>query len=611
MPAVIWTRQDQERAFELTQPVVCGSKHGTAFPIRVTVETVWYLTCAHVLSEWTDDKPAMVGGVRAEQVLSGGPVGLDLALLRIASKGPGRTAVDALPVFPLATPAHQCRIPGCHRPAELKSLLRDWIDATIDGDRTDPISPDGTLAMKGWRLTVADDGLLEHGYSGSPVICAETGQVFAVAVMRTDSGKGGIAICISNLARILPDELAGLFSPKEQSGLAEQVRTIFSDLGDRFDTGAVRDVVRRSAPEGTPLDWPAGDSASAYCTWLLNQLLFSNGRHPLYHVLEWIERNATGDDGRAQRVREAKQQLADLHRAHLNTEPLPEPKPTVTTQPALVEVVFQPLPAASFKDYAVHSYFHAGEGSGYESGPERAPTSGAEGTGRLDIHDLGQVVAFVQELTERRMALGFDPDACIFQFRVPLELMLHAFDEWPKNRLRQPLGRDYPVVIGAVERDWDGCERHWIGIQAGLDKPVRERVACCHPDESPLHDDAAVQRFLACLRDTPCIVPDRVPDTPDPNALTHLWVLTQVGVAAVWPRIRATEDDLFVSLDACLGALPLAQLPFAVRDLRRASAGQPDTPAARHRMSLFWDDPHRSAKRPGARPRQFLPGFRS
>lgn len=616
-----WTEREQERAFELTQPVLCGGRHGTAFPISASASAYWYVTCAHVLGESPKPGDVIVGGIGAAKVCNGGPQGLDLALVCLARdpREPDprlpRPGVEAeLGLLPLMTPPNACRVPGCHRPTELESkrLLRDWIDGRLSGERTDVFSADGGLAMKGWRLDVADDRLLEQGYSGAPVIDADTGRVFAVAVMRTGSGKGGIAICVSNLVRILPEALAGLLPSSEQSGLAEAVRALFSDLSDRLDAAAIRDLVSRAAPDDAPLTWPASESAAAYCDWLLDRLPFSNARHPLYFVLDWLEGRAKGDEVIIRRIRQAQQRLLAVHPG-LDTGPLPAPRPKALTEPVLIEVIFERLPNPSFKGFAVHSYFHAADGSGYEAGPQREPDSG--GRGRLDIHDAGEITGFVQELTAQRMALGLDLQACIFQFRVPVELMLQPFDAWPKNRVKQPLGGEYPVVLGAAERDWDGCESHWADMQTAMDRPVRERLGCCPPEEPMRLEGPALDAFLARLRQTPCIALDRVPEIADPDAITHLAVLAEVGVAGLWPCTQEAEQNLCESLKACLGGLPLAQLPFALRDLRgqRAEALPADCPEPMldrlqlRRVTLFWDNPHRSAKRPGAK--RFAPGF--
>jgi hypothetical protein len=385
-------------------------------------------------------------------------------------------------------------------------------------------------------------------------------------------------------------------------------------MSKRFDAAAIRDLISRAAPDDAPLMWPASESAAAYCDWLLDRLPFSNGRHPLYPVLDWLEGQAKGDETTLQRIRQAQQRLIAVHPG-LDTGPLPPPRPKAVTEPALIEVVFERLPNPSFKGFAVHSYFHAADGSGYEAGPQREPDSG----GRLDIHDAGQVTGYVQELTAQRMALGLDPQACIVQFRVPVEIMLHPFEAWPKNRLKQPLGGEYPVVIGAAERDWDGCERHWTGMQTAMDRPVCERLGCCPPEEPARLEGQALDAFLARLRQTPCVALDRVPEIADPDVITHLAVLAEVGVAALWPCTQDAEQGLCESLKACLGSLLLAQLPFALRDLRgqhaEALPPRPDCPdpvldrLRLRRVTLFWDNPHRSAKRPGARPRRFAPGF--
>jgi hypothetical protein len=226
----------------------------------------------------------------------------------------------------------------------------------------------------------------------------------------------------------------------------------------------------------------------------------------------------------------------------------------------------------------------------------------------LDPYDTSQVVRFVQALTEQRIALGLDGQPCIFQFRVPIELMHHPFEDWPKNRLKQRLGRDYPIVIASLDRDWDCCDRHWEICENRAGEPLRALLHCCAQRETEALSDADLDALLSRMSETPCLVLEWPPGLDQDGAITHLQVIAEVGVVALWPRSRPEDPTTCSAWRAPLGAVPIEKLPFAMRDYRggavdtaRASPSQP--------LVLFWDNPRRSAKRPSLEAEAFHPGF--
>ena len=315
---MVWTDQARQRCFETVKPVICERENGTAFPIFAGGGSIWYVTCAHVVKFWEHD-PAkvVVGGCEAKEVIDAGTEDLDLALIRIDSG----EAVDSLALEILPEPSETACIPGCYRAAtQEKPFLGEWRDVRLTGKRSDVISANGRRRMKGWRLDVPEEPLVE-GYSGSPVLCPETGRVFAVAVMKTSGG--GIAICISNLLPILPPELGHLVSTRDRAGFSETVRALFRQLGQRITVAEIRQLCRQSS--GLPeLDWPPGNAMEDYVGWLLGRRQYSTGRHPLHDVLAWLETGA--DPGEIQPIREAKQ-MRDLRRRHYGSE---SPAPLAT-----------------------------------------------------------------------------------------------------------------------------------------------------------------------------------------------------------------------------------------------------------------------------------------
>src|SRR5438270_9346757 len=110
---MVWTDQAQQCCFESIKPVTCDKKNGTAFPVFAESGSIWYVTCAHVLEGWSDNPAKVtVGGVQAGQVISGGKLGLDLALIRIDAVA----ATQPLSLYVASKPPPAARIPGCYRP---------------------------------------------------------------------------------------------------------------------------------------------------------------------------------------------------------------------------------------------------------------------------------------------------------------------------------------------------------------------------------------------------------------------------------------------------------------------------------------------------------------
>jgi hypothetical protein len=600
----MWTKQEQDRAFELTQPVCCRNTYGTAFPVRRAASGTWYVTCDHVVKASEQLSDIQVGGQTATGLVRGTPMGLDLALVHVASAESGGPLVGdrELALAPRTEPSPECRIPGCYRPGDPGSqqLLRDWVDATLSGERTD-VFVTASRAMKGWRLDITDESLLEKGYSGAPVICARTGRVFAVAVLRSDQGRGGIAICISNLEPLLQKAmLDGLLPAPKSRALAAELRALLLDPAAAFGVEDAWSVVLQSAPAHVDLGTTRPQDLMAFCDWLLDRAPWSplpggaRQRDALYDFLVWIEQRFDDDPARRERIRHCRQLRLDDY-PDIETAPLPlPPKPM---QPTLIEVVLEPLPDASHTQYAVHSYFHLQGGGDARAGPVRESGAG----GRLDPHDAVQVLDLVKELTDWRVALNLDPQTCVFQFRVPMELLLHGFENWPKNALKQRLGRDYPVVVASSdrERDWDASDRCWSALRGNLANPMRTLARCCTAAGDGELSDTELDCLLEDLARTPCLVLDDPPYLSGSDALTHLRVVALIGVVALWPRSQRAGGGLCASLQSDLGGCAVDQLPFVVRDLRRPGAGQPRGADSRE-LVLFWDDPCRSVARPGA-----------
>src|SRR5206468_2505630 len=78
----------------------------------------------------------------------------------------------------------------------------------------------GELVVRGgrkrfpvWRLEMADDGRLQPGFSGGPVMDKNTGKVVAVARYRENEGDRGYGTAISALRHVWPNAPHGVLPP--------------------------------------------------------------------------------------------------------------------------------------------------------------------------------------------------------------------------------------------------------------------------------------------------------------------------------------------------------------------------------------------------------------
>ena len=575
------TDEERNRVFALVKPVVCGSSNGSAFPITAGPEGVWYVTCAHVLKTWNGEVAKVcVGGIQAKEVIDGSEHGLDLAMIRLDA-----SIIEPLRLWPVSKPPQSCHIPGCYHPAtEIKSFLREPRDAHVNGLRTDVISEDGTCEMEGWALEIQGEANLVGGYSGSPVVCVETGWVFAVAVMKTEGGKGGIAISIANLKDLLTNELKWVLPEKDDAKFDDLVVKLFTRWQGRVTLQDIRRVCQQSSPPGFPLDWLRGNTIFDYCHCLLDRTPFeANNRQPLYDVLALLESKA--DNSEKQEIQQVLRQLEQRHPGLVVTN-LPQSEPSVPAQPALIEIVFDPRGSEEQKGYAVHSFWRTPGGEHTLPGPCREDREGERlelGSADLHVSLPAQVCNYAFELMA---ALDeWDPEAqleIVFLFRLPHELLLYPVENWPKSRLLKSLslGREHPVVVAARERPKRRCSEWWNRLN--MDISLKDWLWHCHHAGWP-EDEEGENDFIRRIKQSAIPVFMKVP------ALGLLEGLIGEGVGiALWPRDQEAETGIVEMLQQNLKHQPLENLRFALRNLRK-NPGEHDG-IIRH-LTLLWDDP--------------------
>lgn len=581
-----------------------GKEFGTGFAVFCDQETTWLVTCAHVIE--TRPEATLTVGKRPAEIVANGRTKerdkkIDLAVLKVT----GLQVTRVLSLDPSIFSGQSCRIPGWCKHSD--AYRSDCLDASV----AKPFSwtEEGSILIAAaFDLAIEKGGQLDKGYSGSPVICPDTGAVFAVVATNKEPGTSGTAIAISHLRDIWPEMPRELLAALTVSELGacydDDIRAIFAAFADTVSAAAIRTAVDQSTPIGLPLDLPRAETLTGWCDWLLDRPQFEdNGRHPLYDVFAYLKSLPGVDELLTRRIGQAMQRL-QRHHPGLVIDPLPQPTPPATPAAALIEIIFEPRGTAETSAYDVHTFWHPPRAGGMQSGPRREHGDG----GRLDLRSSDEVKGFACELLDALDEWQIEAEEVIFLFRLPNELMLHPFEKWPQGESDiVPLGRDYPVVVGPRNRRLRPSKALWQRLKPHLTDRLRARLWCTDTEISR-HDTAAIQQAIDRMERASCVALERAPDLAQPKQVTLLALLFQRGVPiALWPRCKEAEDDFCATLDSCLGAEPVAKLPFAVRDLRKDDYGNSHPSPARTHLSLLWDDPNSGAEH--ARGGRFLTGI--
>ena len=567
-----------------------GKQFGTGFAIHCDEEATWIVTCAHVVKSDTNVS-LLVDGKRAEVYANGRSADrkdkIDLALLRVSGLRPNHT----WPLNPANRRTEDCEIPGWWefiKPPKDQVLRGECLKANLC--RPFSRTEEGTLIARAWDLEISGDGLLQAGFSGAPVICPATGCVLAVVTTNEESCKKGTAICISHLRDIWPDIPDNLLSPPEQSGLGREhdqaIRALFDQFAGRFCVADIIPVCRQSAAPNLLADLPIGNSLIDSCTWFLDRPQSANGCHALYDVLALLKTRS--DKIEAQRIRRSMQHLEDHYR-HPRLVISPLPVATQSVEPALVEIVFEPRVTSEDRSYDVHSFLHQPDGRGCQAGPSRDKED-KEAGGRLDPGSTEHIRNYMSKLMD---ALGDRQDyVCkeiAFLFRLPAELLLHPVEQWPKSLFGILLGRQHAVMVAPRERSnsllW---MEFWDRLASRMCEPLKNVLWYVEQTAWPTSQDE-VEDMLFHIERSDCPALIRPPDLNDP--LSALTGLIENGVAvACWPRTADAAAGFREIFDGGLDEEILANLPYALRDLRKADLASKEPGPVRN-FTLLWDDP--------------------
>ena len=172
------------------------SRFGTGFVVSSRSGTVHLLTCAHVLRDVGGNEKVEVEGKKAIAIVTGEEEGLDLAVLRVEGLG----IKEELKLGKAGEEKREFLTAGFQQitsKTRLLKSLRGKLENRIElsakrlGER-----------VKGWELSLEEEGGLKSGYSGAPIVEEESDRVIGVISHKQDEGKKGLGIEIAELGKI-------------------------------------------------------------------------------------------------------------------------------------------------------------------------------------------------------------------------------------------------------------------------------------------------------------------------------------------------------------------------------------------------------------------------
>ncbi|NEQ41018.1 MAG: trypsin-like peptidase domain-containing protein [Okeania sp. SIO3I5] len=175
---------------------------GTGFAFHREEDITYLLTCAHVVEDMGGKNNVLVNNILAEIVAIGDIRGFDLAVLQVRK-------LDHIPLLKLTIFSSQIekdlniKIWGNYLYGEEKKILFQPVEGIIEMSKKIKVIQSGEKVTF-WKLQI-QEGRLQKGYSGSPVIDSETGLVLGVTTnMEDKNGEQGTAISIAALRKIWP-----------------------------------------------------------------------------------------------------------------------------------------------------------------------------------------------------------------------------------------------------------------------------------------------------------------------------------------------------------------------------------------------------------------------
>lgn len=218
-----------------------GKRHGSGFVVRRAGAVAHVVTCAHVVSD-LGDAALEANGLPAKVLWDGTRDGIDLAVL--AAEG---LTEEPLTLTRRAAPGDAVMAVGFtqvdrgRRATACPATIREATQLTYDPAKV-------VKKHAGWLLAVDGDGVTD-GFSGGPVVAADTGLVIGVLGLR---GKGTAdAIGIGNLAtwKDAPPAISGLSDEVERLKRASfRARALAFVLGAGLAAAVAVVATRREQP---------------------------------------------------------------------------------------------------------------------------------------------------------------------------------------------------------------------------------------------------------------------------------------------------------------------------------------------------------------------------
>ena len=171
-----------------------NKRFGSAFAIRASGSTTYLVTCWHVVEDVGGHDRVLADGIPAKVVASGAERGLDLVVLRVEDL-PRKESLKLR--SPSGYSGESILTAGFHLPDGKQHMFR-----SLRGCLKERVGFHHRDRVRAWDLEIESDATLEPGYSGSPVVSADNGEVVAIVSHRQGQGRSGFAIGIEELQKI-------------------------------------------------------------------------------------------------------------------------------------------------------------------------------------------------------------------------------------------------------------------------------------------------------------------------------------------------------------------------------------------------------------------------
>ena len=213
---------------------------GTAFAIKSDEESIYFLTCAHVVKrDGRRDSEIIVksGNANLKVIIPGESNGIDLAILQAnrqdlqdkedkeKEKEEKEKQPQPLKLCISGARDRSIQIQGFSKYAQILTQMLK-IDGKLD-DVSMIFSEDSKSKVNAWHIRTNENKYIQPGYSGAPVIDSETGYVLGIVSHKEEKGRKGLAISIEAI-QIIWEESPPIINYPETNSMQE-IRGINND----------------------------------------------------------------------------------------------------------------------------------------------------------------------------------------------------------------------------------------------------------------------------------------------------------------------------------------------------------------------------------------------